>query len=77
MRNQGLKAYQNGKPDINESDLNLLISVADVYKTLAARDPKNWTVVDEIKSDGNRMDPNEVFATLRPIVNKLVISNQR
>lgn len=77
MRNQGLKAYQNGKPDINESDLNLLISVADVYKTLVARDPKNWTMVDEIKSDGNRMDPNEVFATLRPIIDKMIISRSR
>ena len=76
MRNQGLKAYQNGKPDINESDLNLLIGVADVYKTLVARDPKNWTVVNEIKSDGTRMNPNEVFATLRPIIGKMILQHR-
>ena len=75
MRNQGLKAYQNGKPDINESDLNLLISVADVYKTLVARDAKNWTVVDEIKPDGTRMNPDEVFASLCPILDKMVLLN--
>ena len=77
MRNQGLKAYQNGKPDINESDLNLLISVADIYKTLVARDPKNWTVVNEIKSDGTRMNPTEVFASIRPIIDKMIISRSR
>ena len=77
MRNQGLKAYQNGKPDIHESDLRLLTDVSDVYKTLVARDPKNWTVVDEIKSDGTRMNPTEVFASLRPTIDKMIISRSR
>lgn len=77
MRNQGLKAYQNGKPDIHESDLRLLTDVSDVYKTIATRDPKNWTVVDEIKSDGTRMNPIEVFASIRPIIDKMIISRSR
>ena len=72
MRTQGLKAYQNGKPDIHESDLKLLEDVADVYKTLAARDPEKWTVVNEIKPDGTRMTPIEVFSALRPIIDRLV-----
>ena len=75
MRNMGLKAYQNGKPDIHESDLKLLTDVSDVYKTIASRDAKNWTVVDEIKSDGTRMNPDEVFASLRPIIDKMLLQN--
>ena len=52
MRTQGLKAYQNGKPDIHESDLKLLEDVSSVYKTIAQQNAKNWTVVNEIKSNG-------------------------
>lgn len=77
MRTQGLKEYQNGKPDIHESDLKLLENVADVYKTLAVRDPKKWTVVNEIKPDGSRMTPMEVFSALRPIIDKLANEYQR
>ena len=76
MRNQGLKAYQNGKPDIHESDLKLLTDVSDVYRTIATNNAKNWTVVDEIKSDGTRMSPDEVFAALCPIVDKMVLHNK-
>ena len=72
MRNQGLKEYQNGKPDIHESDLKLLTDVSDVYKTIAANDTKNWTVIDEIKPDGTRMNPDEVFDSIRPILNKFI-----
>ena len=77
MRNQGLKAYQNGKPDIHESDLKLLTDVSDVYKTIAARNAKNWAVVNEIKSDGTRMSPDEIFASLRPIVDKMISDKSR
>ena len=76
MRTQGLKEYQNGKPDIHESDLKLLQDVSDVYKTMATNDAKNWTVVDEIKSDGTRMNPQEVFDALRPIIDNLVSSSK-
>lgn len=72
MRTQGLKAYQNGKPDIHESDLKLLTDVSDVYKTIAVNNAKNWTVVDEIKSDGRRMNPDEVFACIKPILNNFI-----
>ena len=41
MRNTGLKEYQNGKPDIHESDFQLLYDVSNVYRHIAARDPKN------------------------------------
>jgi len=76
MRNQGLKAYQNGKPDIHESDFRLLEDVSNVYKTIAKNDAKNWTVVNEIKTDGTRMNPNEVFASLRPIIDKMIIHSR-
>ena len=72
MRNKGLKDYQNGKPDIHESDLKLLTDVSDVYKTIAANDAKNWTVVDEIKADGTRMNPDEVFARIRKILDGFI-----
>ena len=77
MRNQGLKEYQNGKPDIHESDLTLLTDVADVYKMVAARDPENWVVINEIKPDGTRMNPDEVFACMRPFLDKLISSKSR
>lgn len=76
MRNQGLKAYQNGQPDIHEKDLKLLTDVSDVYKTIAATNPENWTVVDEIKHDGTRMNPDEVFAVLRPIIDNFISKRQ-
>lgn len=68
MRTQGLKEYQNGKPDIHESDFKLLEDVSNVYKTIAENDAKNWTVVNEIKQDGTRMNPDEIFASIRPIL---------
>lgn len=77
MRTQGLKAYQNGQPDIHESDLKLLTDVSDVYKTVATNNPQKWTVIDEIKSDGNRMTPDEIFASLRPIINNMLLTNQK
>jgi len=77
MRHQGLKEYQNGKPDIHENDLKLLKDVSDVYKTVASNDAQNWTVVDEIKSDGIRMNPDEVFASLCPIIDKMIQSDSR
>ena len=77
MRTQGLKAYQNGKPDIHENDLKLLSDVSDVYKTIATAKPKNWTVVDEIKSDGTRMTPDEVFVSICPIIDKMIQNNFR
>lgn len=72
MRTQGLKAYQNGKPDIHESDLKLLEDVSSVYKTIAQQNAKNWTVVNEIKSNGIRMNPNEVFDCMRGILDKYI-----
>lgn len=72
MRNHGLKAYQNGKPDIHENDLKLLTDVADVYKTVAATNKQNWTIVNEIKPDGTRMNPDEVFAALRPFIDTMI-----
>lgn len=77
MRNHGLKAYQNGQPDIHESDLKLLKDVSSVYKTIAANDAKNWTVVNEIKSDGTRMNPDEIFASLCPIIDKIIQNKSR
>ncbi len=72
MRNQGLKAYQNGKPDIHESDFQLLYDVSNVYRQIAASDPKNWTVVDEMRANNTRMSIDEVFNTLRPVIDRLI-----
>ena len=72
MRNEGLKQYQNGKADIHESDFKLLYDVSNVYKQIAASNPKTWTIVDEMRSDGRRMGIEEVFSHLRPIIDKLI-----
>lgn len=77
MRTQGLKEYQNGKPDIHESDLKLLQDVSAVYKTIADSNSANWTLINEIKPDGTRMNPDEVFAALRPIIDKLILSKSK
>ncbi len=75
MRNQGLKSYQQGRADIHESDLKLLCDVADVYKQIANNNPHTWTVVDEMKSDNTRMNIEEVFNHLRPVIDRLIVRN--
>ena len=72
MRNTGLKQYQNGRPDIHESDFQLLYDVSNVYKQIAAANPKTWTVVDEMRADGTRMGIDEVFSHLRPVIDNLI-----
>ncbi len=72
MRNFGLKEYQNGKPDIHESDFKLLYDVSNVYKKIASMNPTQWTIVDEMRPDGIRMGINEVFNHLIPIINNLL-----
>lgn len=72
MRNHGLKKYQNGNADIHERDLDLLTNVVNVYKYIAQQNPGNWTVIDEMKSDGERMGINQVFDNIRPIIDKLI-----
>ena len=72
MRNTGLKEYQNGKPDIHESDFQLLYDVSNVYRHIASRQPKNWTVVDEMRPDGTRMSIDEVFAAIRPTIDGFI-----
>lgn len=77
MRNTGLKLYQNGKPDIHESDFQLLYDVSNVYKRIAAQNPTKWTVVDEMRSDGHRMNIPEVFSHLRPVIDQMIKSRIR
>ncbi|MBR2012254.1 MAG: hypothetical protein IKA08_03255 [Alphaproteobacteria bacterium] len=72
MRYTGMKEYQNGKPDIHESDLKLLTDVSDVYRHIASRDPKKWTIVDEMRPDGTRMSIDEVFAAIRPTIDGFI-----
>ncbi len=76
MRTQGLKAYQNGRPDIHESDYKLLYDVSRVYHKIASDNPKKWTIVDEMKPDGTRMSIDEVFAKLRPIIDTMISSGR-
>ncbi len=76
MRNQGLKAYQNGKADIHESDFQLLYDVSNVYREIASHDTKNWTIVDEMKTDGTRMTIDEVFNALRPVIDMLITKSK-
>lgn len=77
MRNTGLKQYQNGRPDIHESDFKLLYDVSQVYKQIATANPTTWTVVDEMRADGTRMGIDEVFSHLRPVIDNLIKSKTR
>lgn len=72
MRHTGLKEYQNGKPDMHESDFRLLYDVSDVYRHIASRDSKKWTVIDEMRPDGTRMNIEQVFDKIRPIIDVFV-----
>ena len=72
MRHTGLKQYQNGRPDIHESDFKLLYDVSNVYKQIATSNPTTWTVVDEMRPDGTRMGIDEVFSHLTPVIDKLI-----
>lgn len=72
MRNTGLKEYQNGKPDMHESDFQLLYDVSNVYRHIASREPKKWTVVDEMNPDGTRMTIDQVFDAIRPTIDKFI-----
>ena len=75
MRHTGLKQYQNGRPDIHESDFKLLYDVSNVYKQIAASNPTTWTVVDEMRPDGTRMGIDEVFSHLTPVIDKLITTH--
>ena len=76
MRNTGLKQYQNGRPDLHESDFKLLYDVSNVYKHIATSHPKTWTVIDEMRPDGTRMGIDEVFSHIRPVLDKLLVHNR-
>ena len=39
---------------------------------IASNNPKNWIVIDEIKPDGMRMNKDEIFACVRPIIDKMI-----
>lgn len=77
MRTTGLKEYQNGKPDIHESDFKLLYDVSNVYKQIAKMNPTKWTIVDEMRPDGQRMNIEEVFSHLKPVIDKLIKQRTR
>lgn len=75
MRNQGLKAYQNGRPDIHESDFQLLYDVSRVYRKIASMNPNKWTIVDEMKPNGERMTIDEVFEKLKLVIDDMAIKH--
>lgn len=77
MRTQGLKDYQNGAADLHESDLKLLKDVASVYIHIARNQPDKWTVIDEMKTNGKRMDAEQVFAKIRPVIDNFIKSADR
>ncbi|MCL2629816.1 MAG: hypothetical protein FWD33_04015 [Alphaproteobacteria bacterium] len=71
MRNQGLKEYQNGKPDIHESNLKLLSDVSKCYCQVAEMNPSDWTVIDEMEQ-GGRLSIDEVFDRIRPKLDEFI-----
>lgn len=77
MRIHGLKAYQNGTPDIHENDFKLLYDVSRVYRKIADANPKSWTIVDEMKPDGTRMAIDEVFNELKIIIDGMIATHNQ
>ncbi len=73
MRKEGMKAYQNGRPDLHESDFKLLHDVSNVYKYIAQKNPQTWTVIDEMKENNRRMSVDEVFAKIQPALDNLIL----
>ncbi len=76
MRNQGLKAYQNGKPDIHESDLQLLKDVSDVYIQLSCT-RMNWALVDETTKQGGRLTIPQVFDKIKTVLDVVITQNEK
>lgn len=83
MKNQGMKQYQNGKPDLHESNFELLYNVSKVYKFIANNDPTHWAIIDEMKpqsemknADDIRYNPDDVFYKLYPVLNSLLIKHR-
>lgn len=74
MRSTGLKPYQKGQPDIHERDLKLLYDVSNVYKEIATSNPSQWTIINEILPNNQRMNIEEVFARLHPVIDGLIKS---
>lgn len=72
MRTKNLKQYQNGRADIHERNLDLLSNVSKVYTLIARENPTKWTVIDEMKSDKHRMNIEEVFSHIYPVLDKLI-----
>ena len=38
--------------------------------------PPTWTIVDEMRPDGTRMNIDEVFSHLRPVIDKLIANTR-
>ncbi len=76
MRNCGLKPHQHGVPDKHECDFKLLHNVSRVYKYLAQMNPRTWKVINEMTPSGGRMNIDEVFAQLRPVIDGLIFKQR-
>jgi len=74
-RHMNMKDYQNGKPDIHESDLKLLSDVSRCYHKVATQDPKRWLVIDQMEP-GYRMSIDEVWGKIRERLDGLITKNR-
>lgn len=77
MRNHGLKPYQNGQADIHEKNQDLLRNVDMVYNIIAEKDPANWTVINQMNPDDTRMSPEEIFAKIKPVIDRLLKEHRK
>jgi dTMP kinase len=75
MRAAGLKSYQNGRPDIHESNFKLLRDVSKCYRLVAQRDPSHWMIVDEMES-GKRLTIDEVFERIKPKLDEFIVKSK-
>jgi dTMP kinase len=76
MRNQGMKAYQNGKADIHESNFKLLYAVSECYRMVAEKNPETWRIIDEMENR-KRLSIDGVFSRIKPAIDNIILLSDK
>ena len=71
IESRGKREYQNGKEDIHENNIDLLLNTAKCYLNYGENKPSNkWISINQIK-DGKQMDVESVFNIIVNEIDKL------
>lgn len=61
----GEETWQKSARDVHEADLQMQIHTADVYRMMAAQDPKHWRIIDQMDDDDTRRSADMVQRLLQ------------